>query len=137
MTHDQDCKCLSCEKGPEYAREQEEKWMREMGWYAHLVENNYHTHGFDQTFNHPDIQIVVPLDPKLLHNLANCVIDRIKAGNTIVPNERTPGIIKGLDVLFIETTEGDRPVLRMILPDPQGNVERDKIEPPWDTQYTE
>lgn len=47
--------------------------MRKHGWYAHFVPDdnkypnsiNYHTHGLEDSFGHPDLQICFPLPPKI------------------------------------------------------------------------
>lgn len=113
--------------------EQEDQYMETYGWFAHLVADpyiatgfNYHTHGFDKSLGHLDLQIVLPLLPKKCHSIAKTIYDQIGFGKKFEHGHGT--VIPHLDgsrywVRFIKVQEGDRDVLRVILPAPDGKLE--------------
>jgi hypothetical protein len=117
--------------------EWEQKCLRTVGWYAHMVPNNYHTHGLPMSFDHhPDIQVILPIDPNLIHNLVQIVVERIKKGERFIPGVRVSGIIRNMDVIFIEAMEDTHhEVLRMIIPDAHGNLDSAKMTPEFAAQY--
>jgi hypothetical protein len=134
--HDR-CRCVSCEDGIDAAVEMEQQFLRTHGWYAHVVPENYHTHGIPMSFgHHPDIQVVLPISPDQVHQIVAGVVEKIKEGTVFVPGERVAGIIRGMDVMFVEAMEGNNhAVLRMILPDPNGNLDRQTMDPMYAAQY--
>lgn len=109
-----------------WAREKMEKF----GWFAHFVPNdpeypnsiNYHTHGLEQTFGHPDLQISFPLAPDTAHAIFSEVVNKIKEGVKFEPGIKYPEIIGGgLCVEFINAIETNRRVLRLVFPDKDGS----------------
>jgi len=152
MNHDANCKCRLCslmttmtkdEALQQFLREQEEM-MKKYGWFAHYVNDdseyvlgiNYHTHGLPETYDHPDLQIVFPLEPKLAHSLFWNVINKIKDGEHFKDGDTAEGIVKGYSVKFMEAVENDRTVLRIILPDKSGNLERKDLTEQLAKQYS-
>lgn len=133
--HDDKCECAICKHGPEKVHEWEQDCLNKIGWYAHQVPNNYHTHGLPESCDHPDIQVVLALDPNITHAVVAGIIEEIKKGTKYQPNTRYSKIIKNLDVIFIEATESDRKVLRLVFPDANGNLEKEKMAPDFATQY--
>ena len=121
----------------EYLANLEQKCLRTEGWYAHMVPSNYHTHGLPMSFNHhPDIQVVLPYDSRIIHRLVREVVARISKGEVFLPGEPVAGIIHNLNVVFVEAMEAENhAVLRMIIPDAQGNLERQKMTPEFAAQY--
>lgn len=131
------CSCDIC-SGRITRREQEkseQEYLKSPGWYAHLIGDdndsptgfNYHTHGFDITADHLDIQIVLPLPPDVCQLFSTSFYHRIKREEKFEPGEVCSDILesnkgKPLDVMFIEVTECDRPVLRVIFPDREGHL---------------
>jgi len=123
------CKCFVCQNGIESLEDFEKTMMEKHGWYAHLVPDpsfplgiNCHTHGLDHTFNHRDLQIIFPLNDKILiHLLHNCV-DYIKENKHIPIEKELTGIIQDYHCKFVRAQECDRDVLRMIVPDKYGNL---------------
>lgn len=106
-----------------------QKCMEQYGWYSHCVPTgdntpfgfNYHTHGVEKSFNHPNIQVVFPLNHEIVHSIVSIVIDRIKAGEKFVPNKDYSEIIgNNLMVRFVEAKECGRSVLRLVFPDAKG-----------------
>ena len=82
--------------------EWEDQQMREFGWFGHYIGGhetlpigvNFHTHGFDQTFKHPDVQIVVNCGMETCHNIFHGIADRIRAGERFEHGKTYDGIIK-------------------------------------------
>lgn len=140
--HPKRCPCASCAaiaagKSPEQAIKDHLAWaeeqLRKHGFYVHLVAAgddtsptgfNAHTHGLAEGHQHPDFQIIIPLAEavalELFHNLA----DRVKGGERFASGQLVSEIISSAGglVKLIDATEGDRPVLRVVLPDRHGNL---------------
>lgn len=136
--HAEDCAC--CKDGPEATNAREAGMMRTHGWYAHYVFDtappHYHTHGFPESFNHKDIQIMLPgLNPHIMHGIAERIVELIKEGKTFEPGQDYDGIAQGYKTRFILARECDRPVLRLIVPDKAGNLDQDKLEQKYAVQY--
>jgi hypothetical protein len=101
------------------------------GWYAHYVPDeayplgvNIHTHGFPEKYNHPDIQLCVPMPQQQAHSLLWGFVSTIEEKRESDPawvapeGARVSGFLKNHDVLFLPVEECGRTVLRVILPDP-------------------
>jgi hypothetical protein len=117
----------------EYITPQEEELRKAHGWYSHFIlpEDsgqswvNYHTHGLPEHYGHLDFQLVLPTDPNILHALATKLVDRVKGGERFAAGMRVSGIVEKYDVMLIEITEtqnDNRYVLRVVLPDEDGNL---------------
>jgi hypothetical protein len=106
----------------------EKTMMKKYGWYVHFVINdestpfgiNYHTHGLTETYNHKDIQICFPLNQRIVHGILINIVDEIKDGKTFISGMKYDNIVEGYNVEFIEAIEGNRRVLRCIIPDSDG-----------------
>ena len=118
------------------------------GWYSHFVigENgsqgwvNYHTHGLAEHYGHLDFQLVLPIEPSSLHDLAARLVKRVKKGERFVAGMRVRRILKNYDVLLVkmnETRRIDRPVLRVILPDKDGNLNKSTANGIFAAQFEE
>lgn len=95
--------------------------------------SNDHTHGFPATLNHPDFQIVMPIDPQISHEIFGVFYERIKKGETFKEGQEVEGILQAeRKVKLIEATEMNRTLLRIIIPDPQGSLESEL--PVWKDQ---
>ncbi|MDP3899763.1 MAG: DUF4262 domain-containing protein [bacterium] len=134
-SHENECQCDYCKYGHGYIKQKQENAFKKYGWCAHFVtdyfhENqvNYHTHGLPENFNHLDLQLVLPIDFSILHSLAVNLVNRIKSGESFRPNMRISDIVKSFNVTFIEAKENERTVLRVILPDKHGNLDRKTIQ---------
>jgi len=123
--HDDSEECLGCKEGLGAVVEWEMNCMEKYKFYSHFVANdpepyaNFHTHGIDLSWKHPDFQIVVPMDPKIALDLFWSFVERIKEGERFGAGDVVQKIIKGHDVRLIEAVECGRKVLRIVLPDPQ------------------
>jgi hypothetical protein len=148
------CRCQRCEAiaagaTPAEADAQRREWaqanMQKYGWIAELVERdpdsptgfNLHTHGLFENHDHLDFQIVVPLPAEIGHTLLVTLADRVKAGERFTPGQKVDGVIDGAGglVKLVEATEGDRRVLRVILPDPAGKLDLGEINAQYARQY--
>ena len=125
------CNCAVCQHGLEAVEAHEAKCMEKYGWYAHCVaedpdsptEFNYHTHGCMVSFNHPDLQIVIPLDAKTLTEIAYNVIKKAATGTKLEDGVELHGIVHDYPVRLRTARECDRDVLRICLPDIDGLFE--------------
>lgn len=147
------CKCRLCQLKasglhPEvaeakFAKEQNEL-MDKYGWIAHYVADdsdyplgaNFHTHGMAENFGHLDLQVVFPVDPQIVHSLFWNVFNRIKEGEQFKDGDTAERIAGGgYLVKFVDAIENGRPVLRIILPDKDGNLDRDTLTGSMAQQY--
>lgn len=153
--HPYDCHCSICKArasglSPQEALDWHRKWaddmMQKHGWYVHFVAPddgptgaNYHTHGLQESFEHPDLQIVLNIPEKVAHNLFHNAVDRIKAGEKFQAGQRAGQICGGgYEVKFVEAHEGDRTVLRMILPDVDHHLDdTEEMVPDFRKQYAD
>lgn len=135
------CRCAVCQavEGGASAGEALEgyrRWAAEKlakhGWIVHFVTGdpasptgfNAHTHGLAETWRHRDLQIVVPLPERVAHDIFSNVVDRVKAGEVFVSGDVLEGVLGGgYKVRLVSAVEGGRFVLRVVLPDPAGNLE--------------
>ena len=127
-------------------RDNMELWEKDQiekhGWFIHYVRLphgliNCHTHGMESKHNHPNLQILCPLPPDAAKEIFWTCVRRIESGERFPLHENVDGIIQGLSVRFIKANECRRPVLRIIFPDRDGNLEKDQIAYPFGKQYTD
>lgn len=104
---------------------------KKYGFFSHFVSDanskfvNYHTHGFRDTWGHDDLQIVIPIPPNIANNLFWTFADRVKAGERFAPDARVDKIVHGHQVILKKAKDGERDVLRIILPDKNGRFPKD------------
>lgn len=109
--------------------------IKKYGWQGHYVAAtgspdepddlregyvNYHTHGLPESLGQPDLQIVIPLPPELAHQLFWTFVDRMKAGETFVADQKVEKIIQDYPLLLKAAKECGRDVLRVVFPDKAG-----------------
>ncbi len=149
------CRCTICEAVEngatlEEARAQFEQWaqekMKEYGWYAHFVSDdedsptrfNTHTHGLPETFQHLDLQIVVPMPEKIAHGIFCNIVHRLKEGERYEDGDVLEGILgNGYKCKLVQAIEDERTVLRVIVPDKRGNLDADTLIAPFNRQYAD
>lgn len=127
-------------------REWEQTQIEKEGWFVHFVSGdkdyalgaNYHTHGIAENLDHPDLQICFPMSGQTVLGLLHNIVNRIKAGEEFLPDHDYADIA-GNDYLvrMVEATEGERPVLRVIIPGKNGVLDRAGIEEPFNEQYAD
>lgn len=129
--HEDGVQCDACRDGIESVKEQQEKMMAKHGWVIHFVMEdplypfgiNIHTHGLQEKYSHPDLQVCFPIDPDMIQGLIWDVVEQIEAGEKFEAGKDYDKIIKNLPVKFINAIDGDHTVLRMVLPDSQGKFD--------------
>jgi|SRR5665213_1843625 len=126
----------------------EQENLESYGWFSHFVVGetegqkwvNYHTHGLPDHYGHLDFQFVLPIDSHTLHALATRLVDRVKKGERFVPGMRVSGLMNKHEALLIQTMETrsiQRSVLRVILPDKEGNLDRATLKGIFAAQFQE
>lgn len=121
----------------EVIAEQERVAMEEHGWVVHYVYEskedelngmaNLHTHGLFENFRHRDLQVILPIQMNSIHPIFSLLAQKIKKDGVVFePDVRYSDVLEGFDVLFKVYNEGDREVLRLLLPDPNGKLPIDK-----------
>jgi len=134
--HKEGEQCAICEFGIEEIERREKKHMEDYGWYAHIVQDdpdlpfgyNYHTHGFNYSWDHHDIQIILPIDSRLCHAIVNGIVNNLKKGKRYEVGPKYDDILDKYPVQFIHARECDRNVLRLILPDEDGELKGDYLK---------
>ena len=139
--------CKACNEGIESVLKQQEDAMKKHGWYAHYIIDekehpkfgitfaNFHTHGVQESFGHPDFQIVIPLPLATAHAIITKLVDHVKNGGKFPDGEVVYEIVKNYPVKMFAVSESGRNVLRIILPDDDGKVENKVMSKPFKYQY--
>jgi hypothetical protein len=117
--------------------------MRKYGWEAHVVEDdpsspngmNYHTHGLREKYGHADIQCVLRIPPQKIHDVVWGIVREIEQGRVFEAGKRYDHVLADMDVTFVEATECERKVLRLILPDAKGELDEARMTPEYAEQY--
>lgn len=118
--------------------------LEKHGFVIHYVPNddfdhsptgvNIHTHGLRNINNHPDFQITIPLPPHIASRIMHRLYDLVEGGEVFCAGGESDKVLEGnMKVGFIEVMECDRPVLRVILPDSDGNIRRSTMNREWRT----
>jgi hypothetical protein len=143
--HQEDCECVVCDSGlpPKEALAAMQLWQAEMmekhGWYCHMVGEdtdsptgfNAHTHGMDLV-GKQDFQIVCPMPGDVANHVLANLVERSK-NEELAAGMELDKIIGGYKVRLVLAKEGDRQVLRAIMPDKAGRLGADAA-PPFNTQ---
>lgn len=120
----------------------QEEFLKQHGWYTHFVFGdinnktiNVHTHGLEN-FQHENFQIVLNLPQAVCQNILKNFVDRVKDGEKFKSDDVVENIIKSpYKVRLTTAVESGRNVLRIILPDKDGNLSQETQEPPYDMQW--
>ena len=97
---------------------------------------NFHTHGVKENFGHLDFEVVFPMEFEMCHYIFFKIIEIIVAGQKFEANHTYPDVLgNNYNLKFIESQEGDRPVLRLIFPGKDGNLDEDNIHITFKKQY--
>jgi hypothetical protein len=121
--------------------EKMKQWQDEMmskhGFYIHFVSGveegyiNAHTHGFSDTWNHSDFQIVVDIDRKVVSDIFWNFAHRVKKGEIFSSGMMVEEVISKYPVRLDTMEECGRSVLRVILPDADGHFPGDADVAPF------
>ena len=128
------------------------KKIPSVDWVIHIVTNhacrvygekeaykphlcNIHTHGMREIYNHPEFQIVLDIDYKIATYILNMLGLMVQEGRCFKAGEAVSGI--GIcDLYLYESIENDKPVFRVILPDPSYRLPDDEdCEYPYNLQH--
>lgn len=142
MKHKNKCQCKGCqlkEKGYSdemvlYLRNKEDEAnIKKHGFVAHYVFPidgskwaNYHTHGLTKTKNHLDLQVVLPINPEIVHSIIWAFVRKITEKRTFKDGDLVNEIIENYPVKLKKTIEDGRQILRVLLPDENGLFNGDK-----------
>ncbi len=127
--------------------------LQQYGYYVHAVfgdpstpfGDNIHTHGLDN-IGHLDLQVVAPMGVGEAHayitQVAKLVVDghKFSSGDRVMLAEGKVVLDSGFNtdkliVKLVSATESGRDVLRIILPDPNGNLDLLDLSSPYADQY--
>ncbi len=121
--------------------------LERVGYYCHIngdydatpTRFNAHTHGLGVSFGHADLQIVVPLAPVFVVGFFEAVLRQVRGGRHFQHGDRLPIDIldRHREVLFVDAVEDGRPVLRIIMPDREGNLASGDIQDGLGIQYAD
>ena len=115
-------------------REHEIDLLKKYGWVVHHVLGlGSHTHGIWEAFGHPDIELAVAVHPEIAHGII-CNAKTLIKDQPIEVGKRYSEILQNMDVLFIKSPTEEN-TLRLILPDPHGNLDFDTMKEPYKSQY--
>ena len=115
--------------------EREKEWLREYGFYIHYVipmeESdseliNCHTHGLKESFGHEELQVVLPINQRIVSGVIHSAVNLIRKGKKFSDGDRIGCVLEGYDVLIKRVLEDDRVVMRLILPDAVGKFPGDE-----------
>lgn len=87
---------------------------------------SHHTHGIRESFNHADLEIVLPLDPKMVAQIFYSMVELIKQGESFEDKLSSDKVIKNFDVQLVKVHDGTRELIRVIIPDMNGKFPGDK-----------
>lgn len=102
--------------------------IKKHGW-AHKATNpnltdgvhpNFRTYGIEESYNHLDFQIVLPIHPKDAHVTFINLVEMVKSGTTFHEDIEYINIIEGYPVKFKRFKDGNDTVLRLLVPDKKG-----------------
>lgn len=137
---------LSYDEAVAELREAENKALEKSGWYAHIVDfdpgksdtaYNAHTHGFVDTYNHPDFQITLHLPAQTSMSIFSILHHRVKIeGLRFKDGEVSDKVLADYKVKFIKRIESGRPVLRVVMPTEDGKLEQEELTGEYAAQYT-
>jgi len=138
-----ECEC--CHSAPFAAAEWEAKALMEYGFYMHYVTDhdpqspsgfNCHTHGLDLIGGF-DLQITVPLKPEIASAIFHDLASRTKSGRKFSDGDILDDVLSGgYKCRLVLAEECERPVLRIIMPDPKGSIMPNDMDKTYrDAQY--
>lgn len=118
------------------------KMIDERKWVWHYVVDdlsdrvNVHTHGLAEHFGHVDLQITLPLSMSRVQGIFNSAMAEIREGRRFVDGEIADRILcEPYKVKFVRAEENDREVLRIIIPDAEGNLDPETMDRIYARQY--
>ncbi len=125
MKHKSKCQCDAC-NDPEGVLMNYDEAVKKYGFAIHHVfgdtscpnNTNAHTHGIMESFGHPDFQLCFNIHPDTVTDIFHNLVDAIRKGEKFEVGKLYDGyFIGGYKAKFIWATQGDRKVLRLLIPD--------------------
>lgn len=125
--HKNQCKCFYCTHTQEEIEQVHKESLKKFGYWVDGLMNdfrcpygfNFHTHGLPESFQHPDIQICLPIDTDLVMSIIDYIVGYIKNGRKFESGVKYTDTDPG-PMHFIDAFEDDRLVLRLLIPDSDG-----------------
>lgn len=138
-----DTVCDACSLGMSAIKKWEHDMLDKHGWYVHYVNDsmypyctNIHTHGIQDHFDHPDLQVCLPLDSGVVQSILHLLVSKIKEGESFEPHQILLGILDGdYPITFVQRIEDGRSILRIIFPDVSGCLDRAYMDDSYRDQY--
>ena len=114
-------------------REKEIELINKYGFIIHNVFPDsedemlwsHHTHGVKESFNHMDLEIVLPINPNIANSVLHGMVESIKEGESFEDKTISDRVIRDYNVQLVKVTDGKRDLLRVILPDENGRFPSD------------
>lgn len=148
--HDGECECCKHKHDPaalaaylKKAEAEERGFLKKYGWYVHAVTSdddqtpngvNIHTHGLSQTQDHLDFQCCARVDPVTVHSWLAYFAEQVKNGTKF-----SPGLVRvpfcKFKLALVKARECDRDVLRIVIPDSDGDLDPKTMDPEYAEQY--
>lgn len=113
----------------------------ELGFVVHCVYDeapnvtNFHTHGLKEKYDHLDLQIYFKMSPHIAMAVFCNLADHIKDGQTFEHGDVVSNVFGNYSVRLVSAKEGDRDVLRVIMPDRHGRLFPDEMDASCVHQY--
>lgn len=133
MAHffDDECQCDICKIGREAYIKKEKEILDRVGWLIHYIlgdplfpnQTNIHTHGLPDKYNHPDIQICLHISAEMATGIIHSIISNIQNGFKYEAGQSYDNIFKNYDIQVVERMEGERHLLRFLLPDKKNTLD--------------
>jgi hypothetical protein len=142
MNEEHGPECACCSMGLQAVAEKEREGVEKFGWYGHYVFDahyqaygyDFHTHHLFETHGHPDLQLVLPVEPGVANSIFHEIAERAKAGEDFEAGLHYDGVTT-FGVMFAEAKENGRRVLRIIVPDGDGNFDEETMDPQYSGQW--
>ena len=118
----------------EQLRKQHKELMDKYGFVIHNVFPSsdeeilwsHHTHGLKENFNHMDLEIVLPIHPEMAGGLIHGMVEQIKNGESFEDKLVSDRVIQNYNVQLVKVNSENRELLRIVLPDANGNFPSDE-----------
>ncbi|MCC1496777.1 hypothetical protein [Alcanivorax sp. 1008] len=116
--------------------------LAEEGFLIHWTSNedlneaDIHTHGVEAILGATELRIVLPVRPEMAATIFHIVVDHAKKTGPLKPGVLN-GLLKGgVPLLLVEDAdEHQNRLLRVIIPDPEGNIDEGKMAPEYAAQF--
>lgn len=114
--------------------EREKEYLKEYGFYIHYTVSsdddgpqliNCHTHGLKESFGHDELQVVLPINQRIVSGVIHSAVKLIKNGEKLNDGDKKSHILEGYDVLIKKVIEDGQSVMRLIIPDAAGKFPGD------------